>query len=131
MMKRKILLFLILIVIFFTNPVLADVYTKSYCTGLKSTLIIVGEVVNVIKIVVPLIIIGLACVDLFKTLTSGKDNTFSKPLKSILTRIILGVLVFFVPSILEFGFSLVDEWTGYETSYQECVSCVLNVKSCR
>ena len=131
MKKKKILLFLILIAIFFINPVLADKYTKSYCTGLKSTLRIVGEVVNVIKIIVPLIIIGLACSDLFKTLTSGKDDSLSKSLKSIITRIILGVLVFFIPTILEFGFSLVDEWTGYETSYRECVSCVLNVKSCR
>ena len=128
---KFIILLIILNAIIIINPVFADNYTKSYCTGLKSTLRIVGEVVNVIRIVVPLIIIGFACVDLFKTITSGKDDGVFKSVKSIGTRLILGVLVFFIPSILEFGFSLVDEWTDYETSYQECVSCILNVKECR
>ena len=117
--------------IFFVNPVFADVYTKSYCTGLKSTLRIIGEVVNVIRIAVPLVIIGLACMDLFKTITAGKDDQLFKSLKTIITRIILGVIIFFIPSILDFGFSLVDQWTDYENSYQECVSCILNVKECR
>lgn len=131
MKKKQFLILLIFIAIFFTSPVLADTYTKSYCTGLKGTLRIIGEVVNIIKIVVPLIIIGFACVDLFKVITSGKDDSISKALKSIVTRLIIGVLIFFIPAILEFGFSLIDEWTDYETSYQECVSCILNVKECR
>ena len=115
----------------FINPVFADSYTSSYCNGLKSTLRIVGEIVNVIKIVVPIIIIGLASFDLFKIITSGKDDSMSKALKTIITRVIVGILIFFIPSILEFGFTLVDEWTNYELGYQECVSCVLNVSECR
>ena len=79
----------------------------------------------------PLIIIGLASLDLFKVLMNGKDDGIFKALKTVGTRVILGVFIFFVPSILEFGFSLVDSWTNYETSYKECVSCVLNVKECR
>ncbi len=132
MMKRKrILLIIILVSIFFSNPVWADVYTQSYCTGLKSSLRIVGEIINVIKIVVPLVIMALACVDLFKTIMNGKDDQLGKSIKSVVTRLILGVLIFLIPSILEFGFSLVDEWTDYETSYSECVTCVLNVSKCR
>ena len=131
MKKKRILLGIILISIFFVNPVFADNYTKSYCTGLKSSLRIVGEVVNVIRIAVPLVIIGLACFDLFKAVTAGKDDNIMKSAKSIVTRLILGVLIFFVPAILDFGFSLIDEWTDYETSYKECVSCVLNVSECR
>ncbi len=131
MKKKQIFILLILLIIFYTNPVLADNYTKSYCTGLKSTLRIVGEIINVIRIVVPLIIIGLAFADLFKTVTAGKDDYIFKSIKSIATRLILGVLIFFIPAILEFGFSLVDEWTDYETNYHECVTCVLNVKECR
>ena len=131
MNKKKILLMIILSFVFFASPVLADTYTASYCTGLKSSLRIVGEVINLIKIIVPLIIIGLASADLFKVLMNGKDDGIFKALKTVGTRVILGVFIFFVPSILEFGFSLVDSWTNYETSYKECVSCVLNVKECR
>ena len=131
MKKKQIFILLILSVIFFANPVLADNYTKSYCTGLRGTLRIVGEVVNVIRVIVPLVIIVLAFVDLFKAVTAGKDVNVFKSLKSIVTRLIIGVLIFFIPAILEFGFSLIDEWTDYETSYQECVSCILNVKECR
>lgn len=129
-MKKKIL-FTILFMMLFINPVFADSYTSSYCNGLKSTLRIVGEIVNVIKIVVPIIIIGLASFDLFKIITSGKDDSMSKALKTIITRVIVGVLIFFIPAILEFGFSLVDEWANYELGYDECVTCVLNVSECR
>ena len=128
--KFVILLF-ILGIIMFINPVFADNYTKSYCTGLKSVLRIIGEVINVIKIVVPLVIIGLASSDLFKAITSGKEDSIFKAVKGIASRIIVGVLIFFIPSILEFGFTLVDEWSNYELGYQECVSCVLNVSECR
>lgn len=117
--------------IFFVSPVFADTYTKSYCTGLKSSLRIVGEIINILKIVVPLIIVGLANSDLFKVVTSGKDESIFKAVKTIISRIILGILIFFLPSILEFGFLLVDEWTDYQIGYQDCVSCVLNVKKCR
>ena len=129
-MKKKIL-FTILVMMLFINPVFADSYTSSYCNGLKSTLRIVGEIVNVVKIVVPIIVIGFASYDLFKIVVSGKDDGFSKAFKSIITRVIIGVLVFFIPSILDFGFSLVDGWSNYELGYDECVTCVLNVKECR
>ncbi len=115
----------------FINPVFADNYTKSYCNGLKGVLRIIGEVINVIKIVVPLVIIVLASVDLFKAITAGKEDSVFSAVKRIASRIVIGVLIFFIPSILEFGFTLVDEWTNYELGYQECVSCVLNVSECR
>ncbi len=131
MKKKKIFLLIIMCTIFFVSPVFADTYTKSYCTGLKSSLRIVGEIINILKIVVPLIIVGLANSDLFKVVTSGKDESIFKAVKTIISRIILGILIFFLPSILEFGFLLVDEWTDYQIGYQDCVSCVLNVKKCR
>ena len=131
MKKKQLLIFIILCCIFIANPVLADNYTKSYCAGLKGTLRIIGEAINIIKLVVPLLIIGLACFDLFKAVTAGKDDQIFKSVKTIATRVVLGVLIFFIPSILDFGFALLDEWTDYETNYHECASCILNVKECR
>ncbi len=128
---KFIMSLIILITIIIINPVFADNYTKSYCVGFNGVFRIIGEIVNIIKIVVPLIIIGLATSDMFKSVTSGKDDSIFKALKGIASRIILGVLIFFLPSILDFGFSLIDEWSNYELGYQECASCILNVSECR
>lgn len=123
---KKLLKFLICCAIFLVFPVYA---ANPYCTGLKSGFRIIGEVVFIVKILVPIVVIGLAAVDFIKVIPLKED--IGKPLKRILMRIILGILVFFIPSFLDFGLSLVDSWSNYALDYNDCVKCILNVKECR
>lgn len=128
MKKKKILLFLIISVILFTPTVYA---ANPYCTGLKSTFKFIGEIVRLAKIIIPLVIIAFGMMDLFKAVVGSKDGEITKSLKALVFRLVAGVCVFFLPTIVEFVFSWVDGWTNdYENSYQECATCILNVRNC-
>ena len=129
MKKKYIYLTIILISILSVFPVHA---ANAYCSGLKSTFMFIGEIVRLAKIVVPIIIIGLGMLDLFKAVTGGKDGEIGKSFKSLVMRLIAGVCIFFLPTVIELVFSWVDGWSdNYESGYSECAKCILNVNDCK
>lgn len=127
MKSKKLGISLILCYAFFITPVSA---ANIYCTGLKSTFRFVGEIVRIIKIAIPLIIIAYGALDLLKVVTASKDGELTKSLKSLLMRLLCGICIFFLPSIIEFIFLLIDEWGNYESGYEECITCILDVSKC-
>ena len=102
----------------------------NYCTGLRSTFIMIGHIVRIAKILVPILIIGFGMIDLFKAVVGSKDDNIKKSAKSLVMRLIAGVCIFFLPSLVDFVFSLVDGWSNYQTNYQECFKCIWDVGSC-
>lgn len=79
--------------------------------GESSTLVnviaIVRLVMNIICIAVPIIMILMGTIDLFKAVTAGKDEDIKKKQKALITRIIAGVLVFLVPTIVSVIMNLI------------------------
>lgn len=67
---------------------------------LVNVIAIVRLVMNIICIAVPIIMILMGTIDLFKAVTAGKDEDIKKKQKALITRIIAGVLVFLVPTIV-------------------------------
>ena len=53
-----------------------------YCSGLSSTFIFIGHIVRIAKIFIPIIIIGMGMIDLFKAIVGSKDDTLTKAVKS-------------------------------------------------
>ncbi len=100
------------------------------CTRLKEPLKFLGHIIFIIKIVVPIILIVFGMIDLFKAVTGGKDGEITKSLKSLVFRIIAGVAIFFVPSIISFIFTLVDDFDNVKSEYDVCQKCILNVSKC-
>ena len=100
------------------------------CTKLKSPLKFLGYILLIVKIIIPLILIVFGIIDLFKAVTGGKDGEISKSLKSFMFRIIGGVAIFFVPTIISFIFTLVDGFDQVQSEYELCQKCILNVSQC-
>ena len=103
---------------------------KSPCSKLKSPLKFLGYILLIVKIIIPLILIVFGIIDLFKAVTGGKDGEISKSLKSFMFRIIGGVAIFFVPTIISFIFTLVDGFDQVQSEYELCQKCILNVSQC-
>ena len=103
---------------------------KGFCTRLKSPLKFIGYILLIVKIVIPLILIVFGIIDLFKAVTAGKDGEVAKSLKSLAFRIIAGVAIFFVPTIISFVFSLVDGFDSVKSEYDICQRCILDVSKC-
>ena len=101
------------------------------CTRLKSPLKFIGYILLIVKIIIPLILIIFGIIDLFKAVTGGKDGEITKSLKTFIFRLIAGVAIFFIPTIISFVFSLVDGFDSVESEFNVCQKCILNVSECK
>ena len=99
-------------------------------SNLKTPLKYIGWILTALKIIIPIVIISLGVMDLMKAVASQKQDELSKALKTILVRLIAGVIIFLVPTIINFLFTLVDDWNDYESYYSECTKCLVNPKDC-
>ncbi len=103
----------------------------NYCTGLSSTFTFIGHIVKLLKILIPIIIIGFGIWDFFRAIVGSKDDEIKKSLRSLLFRAIAGVCIFFLPAVIDLVFSWVDSWKSYDAEYQECFKCIWNVDQCK
>ena len=75
----------------------------------KDTVIIwrfIGEVVYIIRIVIPIIIVVLGTIDLGKAVMAGEEKTVKEAQRAFIKRLIYGIAVFFVTTIVKVIFGL-------------------------
>ncbi len=100
------------------------------CVKLKSPLKFIGYILLMVKIIIPLLLIIFGVMDLFRAVTGGKDGDIGKSVKTLVFRLIGGVAIFFVPTIISFIFSLVDGFDDVQSDFDVCQKCILNVSKC-
>ncbi len=101
-----------------------------YCGKLKEPLKFIGRILQIIKIVIPLLIIAFGVIDLFRAIIGSKDDELKKSIRSLVMRCIAGVVIFFLPTLVSIVFSLIDSWANIEGEFNACQKCVLNVREC-
>lgn len=109
-----------------------EVHNVDICSPDSSSLKafqILGYILIIIKILVPLIIIVLGSIEFFKASLSGDDKANNAALKALFNKIILGISIFFVPTILDVMLSMVKETKEVGNNYKECTKCLLNPTS--
>ena len=94
--------------------------------GVVNALGIVGICLNVVKIVVPLLLIFMGMIDMIKPVISQDTDSLKKNLGVFVKRAIASIVVFIAPSLLMGLFNLVDGFDNISSEYSVCVSCVLN-----
>lgn len=93
--------------------------------------IFIGKILNIIKILVPLIIIVLGMIAFFKSMLSDNENSNKEATMALIKRIIAGVIVFIVPTIC---FAILDilipeDYKDYNNNFI-CSKCVVNPSVC-
>ena len=103
-----------------------DVEGMNFCSedGVKMTLNIIGYVVFSLKMIVPLLLIIMGSLDFSKALISSDDKAIKDALGKLIRRIIAGIIVFFIPTILNYAFSLINEVSNNQANFTECSSCL-------
>jgi len=69
---------------------------------------IIFKIISIVKIVIPLFIIVLGMIDFTKALTSSDEKAIQKSILVLLRRVIAGVVIFFVPTIITAFLSLMN-----------------------
>ncbi len=110
----------------------SDTNLETVCSKpeLRKPLKFIGSIVNLLKIVVPIIILVMGIFDLFKAVTSSKDDRILSAVKSIAIRLVAGIFIFFIPGIVQFAMDLVNEWSQYQNTWCCCTQCILDYNNC-
>lgn len=114
------------------NPVgvgSGDFDTDSPCTGnFKRVFTAIGWIFFMAKIVIPIILIIFGSIDIGKAVISAKDDEIKKSVKSLVIRIIAGIIIFFVPALLNVIVGLIgtDADGTYKGKFGACTSCMLD-----
>ncbi len=106
------------------GAVAAKTAANDFCNETIDVWKFIGYVVMVLKILIPVIIIILGIVDLGKAVIAGKDDEIKKSTTALMMRLIIGIVVFFVPSIVRAVFGLVDAYSEVSSSAEVCINCV-------
>ncbi len=99
-----------------------------FCSKTKPIWSLVGKILGVFKIVIPLLVIIYGMIDLGKAVVASKDDEIKKAAKQLLIRIIAGIVIFFVPTLVGFAFSLADGIS--DTDYSTCEACITSSSGC-
>lgn len=124
-MKKKILYIIILLVLF--TPIISVLAAtpKVSCgnvTGIPRKIPeLTSLAITIIQIAVPVILVVMGSLDLFKGVTAGKEEEMKKGQKLFIKRLIVGAIIFFVVVIAKFVISIVAEASS--ANIIECIDC--------
>lgn len=109
------------------NVTMDNVAGLDFCSqdGVRQVLHIVGYIVFFTKIIVPLILIIMGSVDFITALKDPDGKSLKDQLFQFGKRLIGAAIIFFIPTIVNFVFSLVDNASEYNTQFSGCTDCVL------
>jgi hypothetical protein len=82
-----------------------DVCAKA---GIVKTFQILGYVLFVLKIVVPIILMGLGAMDFGKAVLSSDEKAIKNAITIIVKRAIASVVIFFIPALISATMHLID-----------------------
>lgn len=93
--------------------------------GIPSKLPQVLKIVYIsLQIAVPVILVILGSIDLFKSITAGKDDEIKKGQQTFIKRLIAAAIVFFIFAIVKFVVTFVGN--DNSSRVMNCAKCLLN-----
>lgn len=95
--KVKLILCLYLVMFSFKTIVFAD---SIQCNAWGDALQDLQNLFDLLKIVIPLLVIGLSSYDFIKAITSKEAKDVKKAYQTFLKRLILAVIFFFLPVLI-------------------------------
>lgn len=86
----------------------------------------VSTVINIMKVVIPIMVVFFGLLDLGKAVMSQKEDDIKKNQGLLIKRLIIAVLVFFVVSLVQFVVSLVGGTDPANNKFWDCFDCFVN-----
>ena len=91
----------------------------TFCTETIAIWRFIGNIVRILQIAIPVIIILLGTLDLGKAVMAGEDKKIKEAQKTFIRRLIYGVAIFFIFTIVKVIFGLL----GVETEKGDSKIC--------
>ncbi len=109
-MKKKIYFIFTLIILFYSTNVYAETDVFDFCNNPEplQVLLFVKYFITIVKILVPLLLIFFGSVDLIKAIVANKPDDLNKSIFSIVKKVIAGIIIFFLPTLITIVLNLVN-----------------------
>ena len=111
-----------------------NISMREICTdsNVSNTLRSIGIIIVIIKILVPAVIIIVGIKNLFMIITSGKEDDVKKYAKSIAIRVVIGVVIFLIPGIINFIYDAAQDVIGggQPNDFDNCWNCLFDIDQC-
>lgn len=75
---------------------------------------LIKEILWLFRIIAPILVILLGSIDLFKAVIASREDEMKKAQTTLMKRVILGVCLFFIPSIINFVLDIASRALGYD-----------------
>lgn len=128
-MKKFYYLIFILFVFFIFQPTVfaasAEICTKP---GILKSFRFIGYLLYVVKVLIPIILIITGSMDYAKAILASNQDAIKKATVTFGTRIVAGVVVFLIPTVVNFAFSLLPE---NKDNFKACSTCIFKPRSCK
>jgi len=105
----------------------------TFCSdGVLTAFKIVGYIIYVLKMLIPLVLIIMGSIDFAKAIISTNEKPNTDVIKAFTMRIIIGVVIFLIPTVLSFLINLVDGATDLfeDSGFTSCTTCLLDPTHC-
>lgn len=95
-----------------------------FCYKTANVWQVIGIAFMILKILIPVLIIVLGIIDLSKVVVSADEKDIKEKTKSIAMRVAAGIIIFFIPTIINFIFSLIANFAPVVKDYENCIKCI-------
>ena len=87
---------------------------------------VIGYLILIAKIIAPIILIILASITFAKAALSNDDRATMEAAVTFGKKVLIGLIIFFVPTILDFGLSLISGVSDTMKKFKPCTACILS-----
>lgn len=98
---------------------------SNFCSTSAKIWQIIGYVINIFKIAIPILIVLMAMVDLGKAVMAGKEDEIKNAQKMLIKRLIYGIVIFFVVTLVQSIFGIVITDNDSEAKLDDSNICWL------
>ena len=103
-----------------------------FCTQseVKQILKFFGLLILLLKFAVPIIIIVKGTFLFYNAVVKGEAADLTKSAKEFGVKIVIGLVIFFIPSLLNGIMGLYNGWSTVKSEYTDCSTCLLDPTNC-
>ena len=95
----------------------------TFCEGSVLNIFnLIGKIIFILKIAIPIIIVVLATLDLGKAVMAGEEKAIKEAQNMLIKRLIYGVAIFFVVTVVQVVFNLVNPNFGNNDCWKRVTS---------
>lgn len=90
----------------------------------------IGYLLVIVKILIPIGLIIIGVINFSKAMLSGNDDSIKKNAYSFAWKIVFAIVIFVLPTVINFMVGLIDGATDGTEDYENCRNCIFDPKNC-